>query len=359
MKFSVCIPNYNYERYIGRTIASVLAQDYGDFEIVVSDNASTDTSVRVIRDFNDPRIRLRVNRCNVGFAGNLDRAGAMATGEAMILLSSDDVMYPAALRTYAAVLAGVGDEAPRTVIGSAFDVIDSADHVTGRIGKDQLFWADARLDENLSSAANAPVWAVEPRALLRRSLRLMRNPYGFLATAYPRSLYEKVEGYGGGRLINPDKWFTWKLLDVSSRALFVDAPLFGYRWHSANQNAQQEGSGALKHLVDQYVSSFELDGGLLERTGLTRPDLAAAFIENDVALRGLRYLADGRSDLARRGVHFGRAAYPRLAAASRRLWLLRALLLLGPLGRHLAAAFKSTAIARWRSVAEMPLRTEA
>ena len=61
MKFSICIPNYNYERYLGRTIQSILAQDYQDFEILVSDNASTDGSVTLVQSFHDPRIQLRVN----------------------------------------------------------------------------------------------------------------------------------------------------------------------------------------------------------------------------------------------------------------------------------------------------------
>ncbi len=95
MRFSVCIPNYNYERFLGRTIQSVRDQMGAEFEILVSDNASTDRSMDIVRGFADPRIRWRVNRCNVGFAGNLDRAARLAEGERMIMLSSDDLMRPA------------------------------------------------------------------------------------------------------------------------------------------------------------------------------------------------------------------------------------------------------------------------
>ncbi len=92
MKISVCIPNYNYERYLGRTIQSILDQHDPDVEILVSDNASTDGSAALVESFNDPRIHLHVNACNVGFAGNLDRSARMASGELMIMLSSDDLM---------------------------------------------------------------------------------------------------------------------------------------------------------------------------------------------------------------------------------------------------------------------------
>ncbi len=97
MKFSICIPNYNYERYLGRTIRSVLDQPDADLEILISDNASTDGSVALAHSFADPRIHIHVNSVNVGFAGNLDRAARMATGQWMIMLSSDDLAPAGAL----------------------------------------------------------------------------------------------------------------------------------------------------------------------------------------------------------------------------------------------------------------------
>ena len=45
IKFSICIPNYNYGSYIGETIKSVLNQTYENYEIIVVDNASTDDSI--------------------------------------------------------------------------------------------------------------------------------------------------------------------------------------------------------------------------------------------------------------------------------------------------------------------------
>src|SRR5215475_8759854 len=107
--FSICIPNYNYQHYIKETIASVLRQDFADFEIVVSDNNSSDDSVASVRGFVDSRISLQINSWNVGFASNLDRAATMARGERMILLSSDDVMGVGALATYARLNAALGE----------------------------------------------------------------------------------------------------------------------------------------------------------------------------------------------------------------------------------------------------------
>lgn len=110
MKYSICIPNFNYEVYLRRTLASALGQTLSDLEVVVSDNASTDGSVSVVRACHDPRLRLRVNRRNVGFSGNLDRVAGMARGEFMLLLSSDDLMRPEALSVYDSLLGVLGGE---------------------------------------------------------------------------------------------------------------------------------------------------------------------------------------------------------------------------------------------------------
>ena len=342
MKFSVCIPNYNYEAYLGRTIESILNQSYQDFEILVADNASTDRSVDVIKSFGDPRIRLQVNACNVGFAGNLDRVARMATGDAMIMLSSDDMMRPNALATYRAVWQALGESGRRCFISSAFDVIDSDDRLTGRIGPDASLWTDANRVPDLDQAAGGPVYSVDGPELLRRALLSFKNPCSFLATSYPRPLYEAIEGYGGGRLINPDKWFHWRLLGVADRALFIDQPLFAYRWHPSNQSAQETASGALKFLVDDYAATLELENNLLSRIGLTRDAVARAYVEHDIAGHGLATLARGHRQRARRILHFGKAAYPQHVRKSRNAWLLTSLLAMGPVGQKVAqVAYRS------------------
>ena len=298
MKFSVCIPNYNYERYLGRTIQSVRDQTGAEFEILVSDNASTDRSMDIVRGFADPRIRWRVNRCNVGFAGNLDRAARLAEGERMIMLSSDDLMRPGALATYRALFDRLGSAADGAIATCAMEVIDADDHVTGKVGLPRNeVWRESDRAADLDDVAGAPVYRVPARELLRRSLLSMQNPFQFAATVYPRSLYEAVEGYGGSRLMNPDKWFHWKLLSRAESAYFIDRPLFAYRWHASNQTAQQAGSGALKYLVDEYASTFEIDSGVLKELGIARADIERAFIEHDIGRHGLAELraADARA----------------------------------------------------------------
>lgn len=65
--FSVIIPVYNKASFVGETLKSVLAQTYTDFEIIVINDGSTDTSETVIQGFNDSRIRY-YRKANEGVA---------------------------------------------------------------------------------------------------------------------------------------------------------------------------------------------------------------------------------------------------------------------------------------------------
>ncbi|MCX5741623.1 MAG: glycosyltransferase [Proteobacteria bacterium] len=345
------IPNFNYARYIGETIDSVRSQAGAErgVEIVVCDNASTDDSVAVVEAYRDDRIRLAVNPCNVGFAANLERVANLARGRRMLLLSSDDRIAPGALAAYDRLETALGGAAARAVWGSSQAVIDSAGHVTGRVETDPRLWRDATVNEALSRAVGHPVREIPAAQLLRRSLELLRSPLPFAATCYPRALHDEVGGYAGGRLVNPDKWFLWKLLAVADMAYTIDADLFDYRVHGAGQNAQEQQSGALKHLTDQYIATFNLPDNVLAKAGLDRETLARAFIEQDIALRGLVAVAAGNRVSAHRAVNFGLAAYPKLARANAKVWLLRALIALGPLGTRVAQLARSRAQARWRA----------
>lgn len=93
MKFSVLIPAYNRENYIAATIESVLAQTYGDFEIVVVDDASTDRTVDVVRSFTDKRVNIYLHKKNTGQIGATKTAYEKAKGEIITLLDSDDLYH--------------------------------------------------------------------------------------------------------------------------------------------------------------------------------------------------------------------------------------------------------------------------
>lgn len=90
-KISVYIPVYNRERYIAQCIESVLAQDYENIEVIISDNCSTDGTADIIKSFlYDKRIRFYQNDSNLGMYRNSQIALNYADGDYVAYLSSDD-----------------------------------------------------------------------------------------------------------------------------------------------------------------------------------------------------------------------------------------------------------------------------
>ena len=92
---SVLLTSYNRERYIAVSIESVLAQTFGDFELLITDNCSTDGTVDIARSYEplDRRVRVVVNETNLGQFGNRNRAARLARGTLLKYHDSDDMMY--------------------------------------------------------------------------------------------------------------------------------------------------------------------------------------------------------------------------------------------------------------------------
>lgn len=97
--FSIVIPVYNRASLIGRALRSCLAQTFGDFEVVVVDDGSTDGSADAVRAFADPRVRLLVHERNRGRGPARNTAMAVARGKWLVILDSDDELLPHALET--------------------------------------------------------------------------------------------------------------------------------------------------------------------------------------------------------------------------------------------------------------------
>ena len=119
---SVIIPAYNHEAYVGEAIASVLAQELADFELIVIDDGSTDATAERIQAFDDPRIRF-FRQENRGAAATLNRGLELARGRYLAILNSDDRYHSERLRrliTFLEQASGPG------LVFSGVRVIDAA-----------------------------------------------------------------------------------------------------------------------------------------------------------------------------------------------------------------------------------------
>ena len=103
---SVCIPAFNNADTIADTIASVLASDYGNIEVIVVDDRSTDDTFSVISAVSDERVSVYKNEKNLGMAGNWNRCLSLCRGEYVRLLCADDRIDKDLISAEVAVLEG-------------------------------------------------------------------------------------------------------------------------------------------------------------------------------------------------------------------------------------------------------------
>lgn len=125
---SICIPTYNSARFLGGAIDSALAQTFTDFEVIVSDNASTDETPSLCRHYNDPRFRYHRFETLIGQGGNWNRCISLATGKFVALLHADDTYLP----DFLAVRMEQFAAAPGA--GIAFGAVELIDEGGRRIG---------------------------------------------------------------------------------------------------------------------------------------------------------------------------------------------------------------------------------
>lgn len=204
---SVIIPAYNAAGYIGRTLQSLRAQSFADFEAIVVDDGSKDDTAEVVRRIaeTDPRVRL-IRQANAGVAAARNRAVAEARGRYIANLDADDMWRPTFLERTVGALEAAGDEA-------AFAFARS-------------LWIDK--DDNLLPQTEQPL----PASVGYREL-LLHNPVGNGSAALMRAAAVRaVGGYDAGLVRNfgqTEDWLIVLQLSWRGRAVPVPEPLVLYR----------------------------------------------------------------------------------------------------------------------------------
>jgi glycosyltransferase involved in cell wall biosynthesis len=122
-KISVVVPTFNAQKHIVETLQSLLCQD-ADFEILVLDDASTDSTLDLARSLKDPRIRIFPLEHNQGRPANANRGFDLCRGEYIARIDHDDLAEPGRLRKQAAFLDAHPDV---TVVGTQIQHFDEDD----------------------------------------------------------------------------------------------------------------------------------------------------------------------------------------------------------------------------------------
>lgn len=218
---SVCIPTYNRAGMLKESIESVLAQTFQDFELIVSDNASTDDTEQMVRSFHDRRIVYSRNAENFGWQWNMGQVLSLAKGELLGVLPDDDIMLPDNLARKVEVLRRYPHAG---LVHSKYHLIDAE----GRVIRPNTNWGHG--PDRVSDA-------IESGQEVLRSLLLGYNTINLPTVLYRRECYDRLGGFTKA-LSHADDYEYWMKIAAHYDVAFVAEPLVKWRIHSGTLTNQ-------------------------------------------------------------------------------------------------------------------------
>lgn len=218
---SVIIPSYNHEKYVRQCIQSVLDQTFQDFEIVITDDGSTDRTVDIIESFNDSRITFFKHNVNKGASIAANNCILNSQGKYIAMLSSDDVWYPEKLALQVKYL----DDHPN--VAAVFGKVD---------------WINE--NSNLISYTGFPyisMFEVENRSRYEwlRHFFLYSNCLCHPSSLVRRECYSEVGMFNPAFASLPDLDF-WIRICLKHEIVILDQKLIQFRKFSDENNASGE-----------------------------------------------------------------------------------------------------------------------
>jgi glycosyltransferase involved in cell wall biosynthesis len=327
--FSICIPNYNYAQYLNETIDSVLSQDFGDFEIIIIDNCSTDNSWEIIRSFSDPRIKKYRNKYNIGFAPNLQVAISKSSGEFINILSADDKMKFGTLRKYFNVINSEKDKKNLFLLSDVAYI--DMNSVEFGIEERNLSTFQSSQSNSSKYTGKGEVLKYTGIEILKKVIPQLKNPAPFLSVIVSSSLLKKVEGFNAIRTIGPDKFFNYKVLFQDPKILYIRIIGFQYRIHNSVNMVSQTTN--IKQQIDDYLNTIEFSSIQLELIGVKREVLIDNFINRLCIKSGFSFLSNGNRNQAIRCLGFAIGSYPIETLKKMSWYILLILIITGPIGK--------------------------
>ena len=211
---SIIIPCYNAEKYIAETIQSVLNQTYTNWELIIVNDGSTDSSIEIINSFleNKKKIQL-INKPNSGVADTRNKGLEIAQGQLITFLDADDVWHNTNLEKKVNFLTSTDYD----VVYSYCQMIDEQSKPIDRIlkGEDNL-----KIEDFLSLKAN---YNTAPSGVL-----------------FKKQVLDKIKGYDVNLSNNADQDILIQTLANGFKIGVLSEVLWNYRIHATNMSKNVE-----------------------------------------------------------------------------------------------------------------------
>lgn len=207
---SVLMPVYNGEKYIKEAIDSILCQTFTDFELLICNDASTDRSMELVRQYKDPRIKILENPTNLGIVNTRNKLFMEAQGTYLSIMDCDDIAHKQKLGKQVSFL----EKHPACgVCGTWARKINEHLQTVGHI---QMPEEDADIRINLLFQSSF----VQSSVIIRKKL-------------FPDLLYRKEFPVA-------EDYDLWERLSHLTRMHNIPEFLLSYRWHEQNISQNQE-----------------------------------------------------------------------------------------------------------------------
>lgn len=199
MKISVCIATYNGEKYIKEQLDSILCQIGEDAEVIISDDGSTDKTLKIIREYNDKRIKIFINTVKKGFTHNFENAIKQSSGDYIFLSDQDDVWLP-----------------------------NKVEYILKYIQEDTLVLTDAWMcDKNLNLSKQMSQWRTYKKGYLTN---LYKSNYLGCSMAFSKQMLLFFLPIPKKIIYGHDTWFGL-LAELKYKILYLKEPMLYYRRH--------------------------------------------------------------------------------------------------------------------------------
>jgi glycosyltransferase involved in cell wall biosynthesis len=235
-KVSVVIPSYNHARFLRRRLDSVLRQSFGDFEVIILDDCSTDDSRSILSEYaKNPKIRIELNEKNSGSTFKQWNKGVrLSRGEYIWLAESDDYADARLLER----LVGALDAEPAAVFAYCRSWrVDSEDRPYGFIDHyladlDQDRWTGDFCSEGLAECRNYFIFR-----------NVVANAS---AVVFRKAIYEAVGGADESYQLCGD-WKLWASMALRGKVLHLSEPLNYFRFHDGSVGGRDIRRAILAH----------------------------------------------------------------------------------------------------------------
>lgn len=224
---SVLMPVYNAEKYLAEAIDSIIAQSYTNWELILINDGSTDSSEAIILSYADRRIKYHKNEQNIGLIDTLNKGIDLCKGKYIARMDADDIAMPDRLKNQVALM---NHNTELVLCGTNALVIDNDGNKTG-----EIINTDSNTLLQISLLFTNPF--IHPSVLIRKEAldNLRYNKQAIHIEDY--ELWTKIAGKG-------------KLANISQ-------PLLKYRWHDTNVSVKH--ADTQEQLKDQLIESLIIE----------------------------------------------------------------------------------------------------